>query len=184
MNKLIKIINEEINELGLPRKGKDLYWRGINPKGKMEKGKDRFARERDMNDDTYKLRREVMNYVYRAKKILRKKFGYELPRQRIRIIDVDVEAFIPYEGKYVKAFMLGCASMGGNDIYIPADTITDGRYSVQKVVYHEILHSAFCVPHIEDSPLMCSSGSWEDHKLSPEEYDELFLKHAKESGKI
>ena len=112
-----QIINEEIVEFAIPRRGKDLYWGD-----KAKKKKERFARERDMNDETYKLRREVMKHIYAAKNLL-KKVGYDLPRQMVRVIDVDPGVFLKAERDFVSDFLLGCASLGGNDVYIPAKTI-------------------------------------------------------------
>ena len=120
MDKLTEIINQEIAEM--KKRGKNLHWTGVNPKGKRETGKEAFARERDMNPETYALRRQVMDYIYRAKNLLRKKFGYDLPRQMIRIIDADTSVFVAYEGKYVQNLFIGCATTGGNEIYNPANT--------------------------------------------------------------
>ena len=172
-----EIIDQEIAEM--KRRGKDLHWRGTNEKGKSVVGKDAFARERDMNDETYKLRRSVMDEIYAAKNLLRKEFGYNLPRQRIRIIDINPGAFIHYEGEYVPAYMSGCATTGGHDIYIPAKSIEAG-WDLKYIVFHELLHSAFCLPHLSGSQLM--DGEW--HNISKEETEFLFLKHVKESGKI
>jgi len=178
MSKLIDIITEEISEM--KRKGKDLHWRGRNEKGKMVTGKKAFARERDMNDETYKLRRDVMGHIYDAKRLLRNKFGYDLPRQRIRIIDVHPGAFIHNEGEYIPAYIAGCATRGGNDIYIPAKSIEAG-WDLKYIVFHELLHSAFCLPHIKGSLLM-NGERFEN--ISNEETEKLFLQHVQESGKI
>jgi hypothetical protein len=180
MKKVVDIINEELTELAMARKGKDLFWTGSDKKGKLVTGKKAFARERDMNDETYKLRREVINHIYKAKDFLMKTLGYDLPRQTIRIIDLNPNVFIQYEGKLEPNVMGGCASRGGNDIYIPAKSITYGDLYMKYVVYHELLHSAFCLPHIPGSPLM----DGEYHKITSEEIDKWLLKHVKESGKI
>ena len=173
MSKLRELINEEISELAIPRKGKDLYWGN-----KAKKKKERFARERDMNDETYNLRRNVMAYVYDAKNLLRS-VGYDLPRQRVRIIDVDPGVFLKAERDFVSDILLGCASFGGNDIYIPVKTI-EQNYDLRTVVFHEILHSAFCIDHDNESPLMGQSHK----KMTPEDADKWFLKHVKDTGKI
>lgn len=178
MNKLLNIINEEISEM--KRKGKNLYWTGKNPKGNIETGKKSFARERDMNPETYKLRRQVMDYIYRAKNLLRKQFNYELPRQKIRIIDVDPAVFLAYEGKYIENAFVGCATMGGNDIYIPASSL-DGRFDVQGIVYHELLHSAFCMEHNPKSILM-SPYVPKLGKYTAEELDNELMKEVEKSN--
>lgn len=151
---LRKIVNEEIVEMH--KKGKNLHWTGINDKGKRETGKQSFGRMRDMNDDTYALKREVINIIYEAKNLL-KSIGVDLPRQTVRIIDIDPKVFLAYEGKYIPNNLLGCATMGGNDIYIPAKTLTS-IYDLKEIVYHELLHSAFCVQHNTNSIIMHPYG--------------------------
>jgi hypothetical protein len=178
---IVEIIDQELTEM--IKRGKNLHWTGRNPKGKIETGKQAFARERDMNPETYALRKQVMNYIYRAKKLLREKFGYDLfDFQRIRIIDADTSVFVAYEGKYVQNLFVGCASTGGNEIYIPANSL-DGKYDVQGIVYHELLHSAFCMKHDPEtvlmSPYVPALG-----KYSPEQLDEELIKEVIKSGKV
>lgn len=175
---LVEIINQELAEMR--KKGKNLHWTGKNPKGRMETGKEAFARERDMNPETYALRRQIIDLIYRAKNLLRKELGYELPRQTVRIIDIDPKVFLAYEGKYIPNHLLGCATMGGNDIYIPAKTLSS-EYDVQEIVYHELLHGAFCVNHDPKSIIMSPYGALKG-KYSPEQLDEELIKEVIKSG--
>jgi len=177
---IVEIINQELAEM--KRRGKDLYWHGKNPKGKIETGKKSFARERDMNPETYALRRQVVDIVYRAKKLIRKKLNYELPHQKLRIIDLDPSVFLAYEGKYIPNHLLGCATMGGNDLYIPAKTLSS-EYDVQEIVYHELLHGAFCIGHDPKSIIMSPYGALKG-KYSPEQLDDELIKEIIKSGKV
>lgn len=175
-----EIVNQEIAEMR--KRGKDLHWTGKNEKGKMETGKKAFARERDMNPETYALRRQIIDIVYRAKNLLRKKLNYDLPRQTVRIIDVDPTVFLAYEGKYIPNHLLGCATLGGNDIYIPAETLSS-EYDVLEIVYHELLHSAFCIDHDPKSIIMSPYGVRKG-KYSPEQLDDELIKEVIKSGKV
>lgn len=91
---------------------------------------------RKMNNGTYNLRREVMTYVYEAKNLLKGK----MPRISVRITDSDCPD------------ILGVAYMGGNSIFIPANT--SQRADLRTVVFHEILHAVFSVEHVKGCPLM------------------------------
>lgn len=117
---------------------------------------------RDMNDETYRLRRLVMNYIYRAKKLL----NGDLPRIDVRIVDLKPEAAD-------RKTALGVAYMGLNSIFIPAKSIEED-YNLHYIVFHEILHAAFGVEHDESSPLM---RAYYREDLSEEEIDSLFVKH-------
>lgn len=67
---------------------------------------------KDMNSEVYKLRREVMNYIYEAKNLVKEELNIELPRQTIRIVDMTPQG---------ADSLLGFATMGKNEIYIPED---------------------------------------------------------------
>jgi len=180
MDKLTEIINQEIAEM--KKRGKDLYWTGKNEKGRYETGKKSFARERDMNPETYALRRQVMDFIYRAKKLLRNELNVNLPRQEIRVIDQDPEVFLMYEGDFIPNLFVGCATMGGNDIYIPAKSLS-GKYDVQGIVYHEILHSAFCMQH-DPKTILMSPYVPQLGKYTPEQLDAELVKEVKKARGI
>jgi hypothetical protein len=119
---------------------------------------------KQMNQDTYKLRRQVMDYIYRAKNIFKSE-GVEMPRINIRITDLEDP----------KSLVLGTARMGGdNIIWIPSKTL-ERNLDLQEIVYHEIVHTVFGEGHIEDCPLMKSTTSGE--KKTPEYWDALLRKY-------
>jgi len=96
-----------------------------------------------MDRDCFKLRREVMQHVYHAKRLLRP-LSIELPRITVRITE-----FTRHDSG-----CLGVASLGDSVIWIPSTTITDGEYDLRSIVLHEILHAAFSVGHVADCPMM------------------------------
>jgi len=115
---------------------------------------------RDMNDDTYALRRMVMAHVYSAKRVLAE-HGYRLPRIDIRI------------GDKVKDETLACARMGDNIIWIDADTtrMTD---TLQHIVYHELCHAVIAQDHVTGCPLMNPSVM---DNTTPAVIEDLFIKY-------
>jgi hypothetical protein len=92
------------------------------------------ATMRKMDDETYKLRRSVLDVVYEAKRR-----GFDLPRIEVRIVS----------GTEVAA---GYAYLGRNIIHI------DERYAVGRNVLpltlHEVVHAAFGVGRVEGCVLM------------------------------
>lgn len=125
----------------------------------------RTHQNREMNDETYRLRRIVMDYIYRAKRLL----NGNMPRVDVRIVDLKPEAAD-------KKSALGLAYTGQRSLFIPARSIEEG-YDLHYIVFHEILHAAFGIKHNERSPLM---QTYYRNDLSPEEIDRLFLKHVRE----
>ena len=109
----------------------------------------------DMNKDTYKLRREVMKYVYDAKKL-----DKNMPR-----IDVRITEDIPTT--------LGSSRVNKKIIWIPKRIAKNKDYNLRHVVYHEILHSAYGIDHHIKCPLMKPSLRKKE-KLSKEKLDSLF----------
>jgi len=95
---------------------------------------------REMNDETYALRRKVMGFVYEAREVL----GEAFKRVDIRITDCDREG------------RLGEAKMGDCIIWIPAATIEKAKrdLDIRHVVFHEIAHAIFAAPHNEGCMLM------------------------------
>jgi hypothetical protein len=95
----------------------------------------------DMNADTYKLRRQVIELIYEANKLVR------LPRVDVRITERDTE------GKGVGGGeVLGQARMKSNIIWISKESVRSR--GLRAVVFHELLHAVYGVPHTESSPLM------------------------------
>lgn len=130
-----------------------------------------YGNNRDMNNDTYKLRRMVMDYIYRAKKLL----GGDMPRVEVRIVDFSPEA--------VRRGVAGLGAMGGHIVWFSGKflevTLEDPKWKnyLQELVYHELLHALYAVPHIESSPLMSSRLS--PKPIPPEEADAEFIKLAR-----
>jgi len=94
-----------------------------------------------MNEDTYKLRREVIDLIYEAKET-----DPDLPRINVRITEDNSRT-------------LGRARVGGSEkiIWIPKSTIQGKSHDfVRSVVFHEICHTAYGTRHDESCPLMKS----------------------------
>jgi hypothetical protein len=123
-----------------------------------------------MNDDTYKLRRKVIDYIYEANDILAKNGLGKLPRIDVRIIDTS------RDNKNV----LGLARMGDNIVWIPEKTLNKSDLVFKSTVLHEICHAAFATEHDENCILMMTH-----HKDAPlKEYVDAFLKHSNKNKHI
>ena len=119
-----------------------------------------------MNDETYKLRKAAMKYIYMAKDLL-KKNGIDMPRISIRITDTTPE----------NHQILGSALMNKKYIWIPAKSI-EGKYDLHEIVFHELLHAVYGVRHDESDLLM---GKYHKGSLGAAKVNKLFLKHALEA---
>ena len=94
-----------------------------------------------MNDAVYKLRRQVIELIYEAKR-----GGVNLPRIAVRI----------GEQKAKHKNVLGIATMNGNQMWITKDAIDLGLDVLRNVVFHEIGHAVFNLEHNNKCPLMQS----------------------------
>jgi len=92
-----------------------------------------------MNDEVYKLRRQVIELIYEAKR-----GGVRLPRIEVRIGE--------QKAKYKN--VLGIATMNGNQMWITKDAIDLGLDVLRNVVFHEIGHAVFNLEHNNKCPLM------------------------------
>ena len=92
-----------------------------------------------MNDAVYKLRRQVINLIYEAKKEIK-----DLPRIEVRI------------GEARKKNVLGVAMLKDYKIWITDDAINMGEDVLRNVVFHEIVHAVTGFGHDEKCPLMQS----------------------------
>lgn len=92
---------------------------------------------RKMNDETYKLRRRVIDQIYTIKRLIP-----DLPRIQVRITDAD------------DPHILGEAYLEGNAIFIPAKTTQMSSDRFLHVVLHELVHAVCGVGHDENCPLM------------------------------
>jgi len=124
---------------------------------------------RKMNQDTYKLRREVMSHIYAAKKLCAE-INVALPRIDVRITDV----------KEGCERVLGTARLNDNIVWIPASTVA--RDDLRQVVFHEILHACYGVEHDKHCPLMspCIKKLADFLPTSPEK---VFLQYVKRNNK-
>jgi len=112
-----------------------------------------------MNDDVYALRRKVIELIYEAKEL------DDLPRIEVRITEDDKE-------------ILGQGRMNQNIIWISRRAVTE--FNLRPIVYHEILHAVYGVPHDEKCPLMRKT-----HKpLSKEVCQERFQYWAKKKRSL
>ena len=93
-----------------------------------------------MNDNTYSLRRKVINLIYEIKNS-----GVSLPRIEVRI------------GEARKKNLLGVAILKDCKIWITDDAINMGDDALRNVVFHEIVHAVTGFGHDEKCPLMCST---------------------------
>ena len=103
-----------------------------------------YASNMKMNEDTYKLRREVINFIYEAKTHV------ALPRIEVRITE-------PNKGSH--SGVLGLAYLNEKAIYIPSNLIENGRLKTyfREVVAHEIVHAVTGFEHDEKCPLMSAT---------------------------
>ena len=93
-----------------------------------------------MNDNTYSLRRKVIDLIYEIKNS-----GVSLPRIDVRI------------GEARKANLLGVAMLKDCKIWITDDAINMGDDALRNVVFHEIVHAVTGFGHDEKCPLMMST---------------------------
>lgn len=93
---------------------------------------------RRMNNETYALRRKVIDIIYALKKAV------DLPRIDVRITD------------HVDSDVAGSARLNDNIIWICANTIQDHPESLYQVVAHEVVHTVTGFRHDEACDLMCA----------------------------
>jgi hypothetical protein len=115
-----------------------------------------LLKNKAMNNDVYKLRRQVIALIHEASKLV------DLPRINVRIAENDTN-------------IAGVARMGKNTIWI-----TEQFVASRGLVFHEIVHAVFGLEHIPGCPLMAGDGS--SLSISQVECDRLFLKYAKLKG--
>ncbi len=136
------------------------------PRRNMELGSDKGMKNKKMDSDTYALRKKVIEFIYRAKKLV----DGDLPRVDVRITEDDPATFIKSDSR-----ILGVGRMEQNMIWIPEFTLKNG-YDLHWVVFHELGHAIFGESHDNHSKLMCpvyKSG------LSSSEIDKLFVLYYK-----
>ena len=136
---------------------------------KDDSGRTHTTTNKEMNSDVYALRKQVMDYVYKAKKLVP-----SLPRITVRIVDLTVEDIAKNDTPVKRnSSFLAFGSLGNNQIWISEYSIREG-YDLHELVFHEILHAAYGVMHNEKSLLM---GRYHKNNLSTELINKLFLSH-------
>lgn len=113
--------------------------------------KTKFLKNKKMSSEVYALRRQVINLIHEAKKLV------NLPRIDVRVTDNHKT-------------ILGVARMGEKVIWITEDTVAS-----RAVVFHEILHAVFAQDHVVGCPLMAEKI---DDKLDSTTCNKLFIKYA------
>ncbi len=129
----------------------------------MRRDKSEHLENLSMNSQTYKLRREVMSYIYEAKKLLNGK----MPRITVRVTEN-------------RHNVLASARMRDNIIWIPATTLKgETNKYLKEIVFHELCHAIWGIEHDENCKLMSPVLERVDNK----KVVEIFLRYAKEYNK-
>lgn len=113
-----------------------------------------LLKNKTMDNNVYKLRRKVIEFIHEAKVIYP-----DLPRITVRIAENDRN-------------IAAVGRMGKNIIWI-----TENFVANRGVVFHEICHAVFSQNHVKGCPLMSGDGS--SIKLSKDQAYNLFKKYAK-----
>ena len=90
-----------------------------------------------MNDNTYKMRRQVINMIYEVKKVFK-----TLPRIEVRI------------GEARDHNVLGVAQLKDKKIWITKRAVDMSQDALRNIVYHEIVHAVTGFGHDDKCPLM------------------------------
>ena len=90
-----------------------------------------------MNDEVYKLRRQVINLIYEVKKEF-----LSFPRIEVRI------------GEARNHNVLGVAKLSKNQIWITDRVLNMSEDALRNVVFHEIVHAVTGFGHDDKCPLM------------------------------
>ena len=93
-----------------------------------------------MNDEVYKLRRQVINLIYEVKKEF-----LSFPRIEVRI------------GEARNHNVLGVAKLSKKQIWITKRAVDMSQDALRNIVYHEIVHAITGFGHDEKCPLMKST---------------------------
>ena len=114
-----------------------------------------------MNNNTYDLRRKVMNVLYEIKKN-----GYNIPRVEIRILSEETDA-------------CAYAYTGKNIVHVNKEYISDKyEYLFTQIILHEIVHAVFGIGQVKGCKLMHCEKFW-DNKPTKEIAWKLFAKYYK-----
>ena len=120
-----------------------------------------------MDESVYAERRIVMDYIYKAKNLLRAN-GIQMAR-------VDVRVATRETGETA----VGKARMRDNIIWMPSDYLRS-RFTYQ-VVLHELCHALWGIEHDNNCLLMHPNVQY---TLSNKEAEKIFLKYAKKHAEV
>ena len=90
-----------------------------------------------MNDNTYKMRRQVINMLYEIKKEIK-----NFPRIEVRI------------GEARNHNVLGVAQLKDKKIWITKRAVDMSEDALRNIVYHEVVHAVTGFGHDDLCPLM------------------------------
>jgi len=125
-----------------------------------------YGDNKQMNNDTYALRRKVMNIVYEANNMIEGK----LPRVQVRITE---------DGTGRQENALGVATVGRKEIWIADQSFKLSNNDLRHVVLHELCHALFGTRHSNSCPLMSPKLSY---SVGIELQNDTFKKYAKKAG--
>ena len=125
---------------------------------------------RKMDNDTYKLRKNVMNIIYDANRIVKNYDGSRLSRVEVRIVKQS-----PCE----KTRVNGYAYRGGNVIHIREDVAEKDNLSLYHTTYHELVHTLFNQKHNQKCKLMKAGAK----RIKKEQAEKIFLNYYKKHNK-
>ena len=114
-----------------------------------------------MNDEVYKLRRQVINLIYEVKKEF-----LSFPRIEVRI------------GEARNHNVLGVAKLSKKQIWITKRAVDMSQDALRNIVYHEIVHAVTGFGHDDKCPLM--KPSLDGYLLNKKQCMKYLKKYIKE----
>jgi hypothetical protein len=135
-----------------------IRYKGYNEGDKM---KNKIIKNKKMSPETYKLKRAVVDIIYKAKRMT------QLPWIEVKVGDATAG----------NEATLGLAKLRANQLWITEKAINYGSEKLTHVVLHEVLHAVYGKDHDESCPLM--SACLPAKPLSQDECYRHFIKHIK-----
>ena len=126
-----------------------------------DKMKNKIIKNKKMSPETYKLKRAVLDIIYKAKRMT------QLPWIEVKVGDATAG----------NQATLGLAKLRANKLWITEKAINYGLDKLTHVVLHEVLHAVYGKDHDESCPLM--SACLPAKPLSQDECYKHFVKHIK-----
>ena len=111
-----------------------------------------------MNDEVYKSRRKVINFIYELKNK-----GFKLPRIDVRI------------GNSTRCNVLAKAKLKENIIWVTQKAIDKTENELRTTVFHELLHAIYGCEHVKGCPIM--SATQPDVVANKDKSIEIFKKY-------